>query len=90
MDNQPKIIEARCGNCAAWKPVEAQGIVAIGEMRRGICYGLPPTPFARLKEGRLIGQMDLRPCPPEDNSCLLFTPRADLLSDNTAPILPAV
>ena len=83
MDDQliPVInVEAKCGNCAAWKQVAAQGAVTIGEVPRGICYGLPPTPFARLKDGRLIGQMDLRPCPPADNSCLLFTPRADLIS----------
>lgn len=88
MDDQPApiTIKAECGNCAAWSHVAAQGLVEIGTARRGICRGLPPIPFARLTpSGKVQGQIDLRPCPPENETCLLFTPRADLITGPGAP-----
>lgn len=73
-------IEIVCGNCVAWRPVAAQGVVDIGIPRRGICMGVPPTPYPKFDRlGNLAGQLDLRPCPTADNGCLLFQPRPDLI-----------
>lgn len=83
MKNQPVVINATCGNCAAWREVEPTGPVTIGAKRRGICYGVPATPFPQFTGSRVTGQLDLRPCPGEDESCLLFTPRGDLIPSQT-------
>ena len=84
-DKQTIKIEARCGNCAAWTPAEPVGPVTIGEPRRGVCRGCPPTPAALYDPtGKLYAQKDLRPQPPENEYCLLFTVRADLIPGGTA------
>lgn len=89
MEDQPMpgVVDARCGNCMAWKKLETQvGPVEVGAKARGVCFGAPPTAVAvRDKHQRITGQTVLRPCPAEDDTCLLFTPRPDLISGGVSP-----
>ena len=62
-----------CGNCLAWREVNTSGPIKIGDARRGICVCLPPTPFAVLDaRGNIRAQVDLRPCPAANDTCLHF------------------
>lgn len=86
MKEQPVIINACCRNCRGWQPVEEKGPVTLGAKQRGLCFGVPPVPFPKLDRfGNMAGQMDLRPCPTEDNVCHLFAIRPDLIPAESAP-----
>lgn len=81
-----KVVEARCGNCAAWNELAAgaQGPVEIGAPRRGMCCMFPPTPVPRYdRNGNVNGQGHIRPVPMENESCLHFIAR-----DAAPPELP--
>lgn len=93
MENQPAPgtvpLEGICGNCLFWAPVELKGPVQIGGPRRGSCYGAPATPIPQYdRNGSIVGQLDMRPCPASDTRmCALFIPRPlTLESDPTGPI----
>lgn len=76
IDQPVPALEAICGHCIAWHPVEMKGPVTIGQPKRGVCKGLPATPVPQYDaRGNTIGQRDMFPCPVETDSCLLFTPR---------------
>jgi len=66
----------QCGNCLFWHRVEMKGPVTIGDAVRGVCFGAPPTAVpVHDKQGRTVGQHNLRPMTPDtERACGLFTP----------------
>jgi hypothetical protein len=71
-----KVVEARCGNCAAWIEMAVQGPVEIGAPKRGVCHMFPPTPVPRYdRNGNINGQGHIRPVPMDNESCLHFVAR---------------
>lgn len=88
MEDQPKpaVIEGCCKNCVAWRLLAPTGPVEVGAKSRGVCFGVPPTPVALYgKNGRVTGQTVLRACPAEDDMCLLFQARPDLIAGGVTP-----
>ena len=73
-----KTINFVCGACFHWAHQESgTGPVTIGEARRGICYGMPPTAQAIVdnKHMRVAAQTNLRPVLPEtERACGMFLP----------------
>jgi len=53
-----------CGNCIHWGkmiPGENGAPVTIGEKPRGLCMGVPPTPFPVMDQrGQVVGQRNMR------------------------------
>lgn len=71
-------IEAKCGDCICWHPIEldpAQRLLMIGQPPRGFCFALPPTAHPVIKDGQMVGNVNLRPAMRADESCYMFEPR---------------
>lgn len=82
MDEQPLMIEGKCGNCQFWKKMELSGPREIGAKPIGQCYLLPPTPapmYTRDMAG-IRGQVNIRPVVKDDDGCGMFAARMDLLA----------
>ena len=77
-----QMVEGKCENCVCWRKSEKGGPVEIGAPALGVCWALPPTPFARLDKmtGRVTAQVNLRCGTRATDSCLaFFVPRPELL-----------
>ena len=82
MNDKTLTIEGVCGNCACWREQVEIGIVELGR-RRGVCYALPPTPFARLDKfsGKVTAQVNLRAGTFSHEGCMaFFVPRPELVT----------
>lgn len=71
----PFPVNFQCGACFHWQQIDIAR-PTIGEAKRGICFGAPPTVIAvKDKQGRTIGQHNIRPAMPEsERACGAFMP----------------
>ena len=72
------LIEAKCGDCICWHKVEldpAQRLLMINQPERGLCFALPPTAHPVIRDGQMVGNVNLRPAMRADESCYMFEPR---------------
>lgn len=67
-----------CEQCHFWRQVASQGPVTIGEIPRGLCYGVPPTPIQVQAKG-MMGQRNLRAqTHAHEPACGMFVPTAGI------------
>jgi hypothetical protein len=64
----------KCGTCFHWVEALATGPVTIGEAKRGVCFGVPPTPFPVFdKAGNMKGAQNIRASTKEaERACALY------------------
>ena len=78
-------IAFQCGNCFHWQPVQEDGInVEIGGPKRGLCFGGPPQLRFITQNGKVMGQLNMRPViAAAERGCGSFLPSEGLAQSMT-------